>query len=103
MFGCNKWAKSIADQASIDGFVDDVTKDIEFYGKPVMGSVDLPKSALVVSAVVGERPMTAMKRITEQSTNVLDYYSFQKYSGLSLKQVMFLGKFNNDFLLTFIS
>ena len=97
VFGCNQWGRSIATQIEIDGFVDDFTFNLLFCDKPVIRSSELPKSALVVSAIVGEKPLTAQARLLELGIKCLDYYAFSKYSGLKLKHVMFLGDFQADF------
>lgn len=97
VFGCNQWAQSIAKQVEIDGFVDDFTSNLIFFDKPVIRSSELPKSAIVVSAIVGEKPLTAQARLLELGVKCLDYYAFHKYSKLALKQVMFLGDFETDF------
>lgn len=96
VFGCNVWAKSIAEHLDVDGFVDDFTKDLLFCSKPIVRSHALPKEAMVVSAVLG-RPITAQHRIAEKGLNGLDYYSFKKYSGLPLREVTFIGEFDNEF------
>lgn len=97
VFGCNEWAKSIAEQIDLDGFVDDFTTETSFCGKPVIRSQELPKTARVISAIVGVRPLTALKHITKISASVIDYFTFQRYSGLALKSVMFLSEFNEEF------
>lgn len=97
VFGCNDWAKSIAECLDVVGFVDDFTNSPSFCEKPIIRSRDLPKNAMVVSAVVLGRPITSLRRIAEQGANGLDYYRFQKYSGLPLKEVMFLGQFDDEF------
>jgi FkbM family methyltransferase len=97
VFGCNAWAQSIAEQVAIDGFVDDVVPDKLFCGKPVMRSVNVPKDALVVSAVVLGRPLTALSRIREQGLAGIDYFAFKKYAGLGLADVLFLDDFKRDF------
>lgn len=97
VFGCNAWAKSIAEHIDVDGFVDDFTEIASFCGKPVIRSHALPKEAMVVSAVVLGRPKTAQRKIAEQGIQGLDYYAFKKYSGLLLKEVMFLGEFDDEF------
>lgn len=97
VFGCNAWAQSIAQQVAIDGFIDDVVPNELFCGKLVMRSGNVPKNSLVVSAVVLGRPLTALLRISELGLAGLDYFSFQKYSGLDLDDVLFLGEFGQDF------
>lgn len=97
VFGCNAWGRSIAEQVVIDGFIDDVIQERHFCDKPVLRSVEVPEEPLVVSAVVGERPLTALSRIREWGWKVLDYFAFQKHSGLTLDDVLFLGDFERDF------
>ncbi len=97
VFGCNAWAASIAQQVDLAGFVDDFTAEKEFCGKPIIRREDLPDDAKVVSAIVGERPLTAQQRIAERGVEGLDYYAFQKYSGLNLREVLFLGDFDQEF------
>ncbi|MCC7279351.1 MAG: FkbM family methyltransferase [Chromatiaceae bacterium] len=96
-FGCNAWAESIAQHVDLDGFVDDFTADEEFCGKPIIRSKDLPNCAKVVSAIVGERPLTAQQCIADRGVLGLDYFAFQKYSGLNLREVLFLGDFEQEF------
>lgn len=100
VFGCNEWASSIAEYVDLDGFVDDFIDAAIFCGKPVINSQLLPDNAMVVSAIVGEQPITAQRRIAElsdQGVLGLDYYAFRKYSGLPLKEVTFLGEFDDEF------
>jgi len=97
VFGCNAWARSIAEHVEIDGFIDDVVNEKLFAEKPVIRSSESPSGALVVSAIVGERPLTALARVRDKGLSVLDYYAFQKYSGLAIDDVMFLGDVERDF------
>ena len=97
VFGCNGWAQSIAAQVEIDGFIDDVVNKRIFFDKPVIRSTEVPTTALVVSAIVLGRPLTALARITEENLTGIDYFAFKKYSGLALDDVMHLGDFERDF------
>jgi|LakMenE18May11ns_1017448.scaffolds.fasta_scaffold9872484_2 FkbM family methyltransferase len=97
VFGCNSYGKSIADKIKIKGFIDDEIKENYYYGKKVFKSNEVEKAALVVSAVVLGRPLTALSKLKKHSLSVLDYFAFQKYSGLDLKNVVCLDEFNNDF------
>ncbi len=96
IFGCNIWAESIAKLVDIDGFIDDYFDAKEYCGKPIFKSNAIQAGGMIVSAVVGERPLTAMNNINAYG-DVLDYYSFQKYSGLNLLHVMFLGDFDAEY------
>lgn len=99
VFGCNNWAESISKKIEIVAFVDDFLQDNFFNGKPVIRSHELPKNALVVSAVVGERPITAINCIKKQGVECLDYFAFQKYSGLTLNPVFYINEFEDEFKL----
>jgi FkbM family methyltransferase len=98
VFGTNEWARSIADNVSIDGFIDDYREGKTFCGLPVIRRENLPKSAKVVSAVVLGRPLTALTRIRELGVDCLDYFAFHKYSGLSLLRVSVVDDFLEEFL-----
>ncbi len=97
VFGRNEYAKSIASVVDIDGFIDDFTTDAQYEGKPIVPAHALPKNALVVSAVVLGRPITALRRIREEGMRGLSYFAFQKYSGLALKDVHFLDRFKAEY------
>lgn len=97
VFGCNTWAESIGQHVEIEAYVDDFNPKKSFCGRPVIRSEDLPKNAAVVSAVVLGRPLTAQRRIAEVGIEGLDYFAFQKYSGLNLRDVIFLGDFEQEF------
>lgn len=96
VFGCNEWAKSISEIVPIDGFIDDFTAKTEFCGKPILRSSGSPRYAKVVSAIVGERPLTAMKALIDQDISCLDYFSFAKHSGLKVKSIQFLDGFDQE-------
>lgn len=97
VFGCNSYGKSIADKIEIKGFIDDEIKKKYYYGKKIFKSNTVEKEALVISAVVLGRPLTALSNVKKHLPSVLDYFAFQKYSGLDLKNVVCLDEFNNDF------
>jgi len=96
IFGRNEYAKSIAAQVEVDGFIDDFTSDYFYIDKPILKTEDVPKDALVVSVVVG-RPFTAKKRLEEAKLKQLDYFSFYRYAGLPIQQVTCWGDFKVDF------
>lgn len=88
IFGRNNWAESIANKIEIDGFIDDFTEDTEYLGKPIISIENVPNNALVVVVVIG-KPLIAEKRVKQFQFDSIDYYSFFKYSGLPIKQIMF--------------
>ncbi|MBE0472556.1 MAG: FkbM family methyltransferase [Methyloprofundus sp.] len=97
VFGCNQWAKSIAEHIDLDGFIDDFTSSATFNDKPVIRSSEIPKAAMVISAVVLGRPITAIRVLAEKGIQAIDYYAFKKYSGINVKDVTVLGSFDNEF------
>ncbi|SFR49235.1 FkbM family methyltransferase [Thiomicrospira sp. ALE5] len=97
VFGCNEWAKSIAEHIDLDGFVDDFTDSVIFYDKPVIRSSEIPPTAMVISAVVIARPITAMRVLDRKGIQAINYYAFKKYSGINVKDVTVLGTFDNEF------
>jgi len=88
IFGRNAWADSIANLVDINGFIDDFTDDKEYLGKPIIPIEEIPDDALVVSVITG-KPFIAEKRLSQFRFRFIDYFSFYKYSGLPLKQIMF--------------
>lgn len=97
VFGCNQWAKSIAEHVELDGFIDDFTSSVTFYDKPVIRSSEIPQASMVISAIVLGRPITGMRVLAEKDIPAIDYYSFKKYSGINVKDVTVLGSFDNEF------
>lgn len=88
IFGRSAWAKSIAHQIEVDGFIDDFTHEKFYLGKPIVPINEIPHDALVVVTVIG-KPLTAEKRVKRFQFESIDYYSFFKYAKLSIKQIMF--------------
>ena len=88
VLGRNKWARSIAEQVKIDGFIDDVTSEKEWLGRPIIPMETISQNALVVQAILG-KPFIAEKRVRQFQFDALDYFSFFKYSGMSIKPVLF--------------
>lgn len=97
VFGRNEYARSIAGQVEVSGFVDDFTSEPEYLGKPVIRTEDIPADAMVVSAVTLGRPITVENKLAAENIDHLDYYSFYKYSGLDLEPVTFWKDFPADF------
>ena len=59
VFGCNQWGAEIQDVFGLAGFIDDVVSETTYCGVPVIRSREIPDGALVVSAVIVGRPLTA--------------------------------------------
>lgn len=97
VFGRNEYANSIADKIEISFFIDDFTDEVEHLGKPVIKTQNIPTTALVVIAVTLGRPVTADKILSAANIRHLSYFSFYKYSGLSILPVTFWSSFEADF------
>jgi FkbM family methyltransferase len=97
ILGCNAWAKSVAEAIEVNGFVDDYAKEDTFCNKPIVDPMTLPPNSLILSCVIGVKPLTSLERIKELGCQGLDYYSFRKQSNLSLKELPFIDGFSSEF------
>lgn len=98
VFGCNAWAKSIAEYVPIDAFIDDFTTDKTFSGRPIIKSKQIPKDARVVSAVVLGRPITVQRKLNRMGIACIDYFNFKRISKLPIKDVLFMDSFSEEYL-----
>jgi len=96
IFGRNEYAQSIAQEISVDGFIDDFTSESEFFGKPIFKAENLPRNSRTVVAVVG-RPFTARQKLDAHGLINLDYFAFRKYSNLNILGVWDWDLFEADF------
>lgn len=97
VFGRNDYAKSIANAMDVDGFIDDFTSELEFLGKPILRTENIPSNALVVSVVIG-RPFVAEKRLQSSNIRFLDYFAFKRFIGITnVAPVKFWDEFRIDF------
>ena len=87
IFGINSYADSIADNIEVDFFVDDYRKEKEYRGKPLIKTEEIPKNSMLISVVVLGRNWTAMNKLIEKNIEAIDYFAFEKYSGLNIKKV----------------
>jgi FkbM family methyltransferase len=97
ILGRNIFADSIANKIEVNGYIDDFSRNSEYKGKPILKMEDVPENSLVVSSVIIGKPLTAEKRLAQFKFKYLDYFSFYKYSGLNIEQVMFWDGFIEDF------
>lgn len=99
VFGTNDYASAIASKVKIDGFINDITNEKEFEGIQIIKLSELPKDAIVISCVVLARPIYAITKIREWTKDVLEYYFFQKHSGLKIPEVIFDNEksFENEY------
>lgn len=97
IFGRNEYATSIAQAVDVDGFIDDFTDDQTFLNKPIIRIEDVPKNALVVSAVVLGRPLTAEQRLKDFDIRSLDFFAFTKYAEIAIIPIMFWDEFPANF------
>jgi len=87
VFGCNKWGSEIHEVFGLAGFIDDVVGETTYCGVPVIRSIEIPLDALVVSAVVGVRPLTAKRKLLELNVNVVDYFDFYRANAGKLTEI----------------
>lgn len=96
VFGWNVWAASVCEQFPVSAVVDDVISESEVNGVSVVRSSDIPKDAMVISAVVGARPISALKVLQRLGVDFLDYFSLCRLASKSLKKVGFIDGFSDD-------
>lgn len=101
IFGRNEFAESIAKAVDVDGFIDDFTNEKNYLDKPIIAMEDVPDDALVVIVVVIGKPIVAEKRAKQFQFKSLDYFSFYKYAGLDIKQILYWDGFSEDFTANF--
>jgi len=95
VLGRTSYAQSICKALQIEGFIDEFTDETNYMDKPIVPIDLIPDNALVVSSVIG-KPLIAEKRLSQFQFDSLDYYSFYKYSGLPLQQIMFWEGMQED-------
>jgi FkbM family methyltransferase len=96
VLGRGEYAQSIARSIPIGGFVDDFSTTPPDEGPPVIPSADLQSGSYVVVASM-LRPHTAMRALDGHDVEVLDYFAFERFSGLPLKPVAFWDEFADDY------
>ena len=89
IFGTNEFAVAIAEKIVVQGFINDLSADFSFHGKPVLKLNDISQDAIVISCVVLAKPLFAIEKIKIHTPNVLDYFFFRKYSNFDLPNVIF--------------
>jgi len=97
VLGTNEFAKSIAENVEIDGFIDDFTSEKLFGNKPIVPIELIPKNSIIAIAVIGIQPLTAIKRVRKTNLKYIDYFSLIKYSNLKLLKIPFISNFEKDF------
>lgn len=86
VFGVTPYGKEIAEKFALDGFIDDKVSELEVMGLPVIKLHQLPANALVVSAIVDARPLTAWRVLAEKGVDQIDYFSFyQQFASVLTK------------------
>jgi FkbM family methyltransferase len=94
--GRNVYAESIAQHIPLDGFIDDFTSESSYLGRPVLKAADVPTGSMVLIASGGQ-PLTAMKKLSGLGIENLDYFSFLRFSGLALRDVVFNEGFSEEY------
>lgn len=99
ILGTNALARTIAENTPADGFIDEINtaRDL-FLDLPVHHALaDVPEDALVVSAVTLARPQTVIRKLRKHGLKHLDYFSFERFSGLNLPKVLGMTGFSSHF------
>ena len=96
VMGRGEYAASIAAVLPIGGFIDDYTTDSTFMEIGVVRSADLPPDSMVVVASM-LRPASALRSLIGTNAAALDYFAFERFSGLDVKPVTFWPQFRIDY------
>ncbi|QTF07992.1 FkbM family methyltransferase [Brenneria izadpanahii] len=97
VFGRNDFAVEINNTLNITGFIDETSTDTIYLGKPVSHSLDaLPEDAMVLF-VSCMSPLTVSKKLSDKNIDFIDYFFFQKYSGLLLPDIPHWIGFADDY------
>lgn len=96
VLGTGDYARSIAAALDIAGFIDDYTEASEIDSVRIWRSDQVPSDALIVVASM-LRPRSAMRVVTSRGLRALDYFAFERYSGVKVKPVTFWPAFEIDY------
>ena len=80
VFGRTPQSENILSSYPVDAIIDDYTDEALYHGIPILKSSDLPKSAVVISAVM-HRPTTAALHLSKLNVDWISYYQLQ-HAGL---------------------
>ncbi|MEC5344873.1 FkbM family methyltransferase [Brenneria populi] len=97
VFGRNDYAIKINDLISISGFIDETSTDTIYQGKPVLHSLDMVPDGAMVIFVSCMSPLTVSRKLSEKNIDFIDYFFFQKYSGLALPDIPHWVGFADDY------
>lgn len=96
LFGRNVYAQDLIRKFAIHAVVDDFCSESHFDGVPIIRSDRIPADAMVL-ALSGGRPLTVKDRLDQLGLDHLDYFAFEKHSGLILRPIVFNEGFSEDF------
>ncbi|MCY9847734.1 FkbM family methyltransferase [Pectobacterium jejuense] len=95
VFGATEEGRFLASYLNLDGIIDDYTSEKYIGNVRVIKLNEVPDGALVVSAVVFGKPLTAKKILDARNIKNIDFFMFVKISGLQLPSFPFF--FNKNF------
>lgn len=85
IFGRNQYAKTIRTYVKLSGVIDEFTSDDSYHGIPIVHSLSkVERDAIVLNLIFGIRPLTIQRRIEGAGLRCIDFFTFSKYSGLTL-------------------
>jgi FkbM family methyltransferase len=88
IFGCNVYTRALIECLPVDYVVDDLSNEPAFSGIPIIRSENLAPNDMVIAAS-GGKPLTVRGILEGCGVVQIDYFSFQKYSGLKLPELIF--------------
>lgn len=99
IFGTTPYATDIAEHVPPLAFIDDFTTADEFAGLPVIKLNAVPEGAIIVCGIADGRPVSVNRLLVSRGFDVIDYFSFKKNAGFTLRDRAFVSseRFRKDY------
>lgn len=96
ILGRNERANVVGSLVNVNGYIDDFTKEVSYQGRPILKTKNIPSDALILITSICN-PFSAQKVISRCGLESIDYFSFLKYSNLSIPDNEFQPDFATEF------
>lgn len=101
ILGINKYSDSLycaLRQKGLDivAFIDDFTTNTHHKNKPIIKTQDLKEGKIIIAVTCNTlAALKNLERLNNPEIDFMDYFAFQKHSGLDLMELEFLDSFAN--------
>jgi len=98
VLGINEYADAVSIHFNVDGFIDEFTSEKSYNERPIVKISEVPKDAMVVSAVTSARPRTALEKLRAHGlADTIDSFSFADSSDGLIDQLPAISGMRIDF------